>query len=558
MSWYFIAIEILCWVFIFVMLRHGIYRGRFLLHIFQQNGYKINEFLWWLGHHWNTILLPVPHLMLVLLAMAGRLYVQPWLTLTAITIVLIIFSLFWFLSVSRYLIKQVKKPLVFTSRMQRLALLFIILSIWIPVMGTRYAFDEGILFPDIYLLVFAWVFADLVMPWLLLLAAILIYPLELLIQYGYKRNARKKIIAMPDLKIIAITGSYGKTSTKFLIEALLKERYKVCTSPGSYNTPMGICKVINNNLQSSDQVLILEMGARYAGNIEELCRIASPYIAVITNVGVAHLESFGSQKAIAETKGALLNYLKPGDSAVLNGDDKQVRQMAVRKDIEVLFAGLSEQQNHLIARKVIYDERGCSFEMCYFQKSPVSDKVFGAGSSEHITMSLLGEHSIQNALLAAGTALRMGLRLPTIKLALQKVKPIEHRLELKKQNGVLILDDAFNSNPTGAKNAVSVLSSFKTGRKYVVTPGMIELGDRQDMENRQFGLWMSKHPPDHIFLVGKNQTRPIYEGLKEGGYGDDRITIVDHLFEANDQLKDRLKEGDVVLYENDLPDSYSV
>lgn len=539
------------------MLRHGLFRAKYLLHIFQQHGYKFNEFSGWLIRHWDTVLFPVPHLAMILVAMIARFYLEAYLTNTAITIVMIIFMVFWFGDISDYHRLRVKKPLVFTTRMIRLTTALVIVSLWIPVLGTSYAIHAGILIPDIFILAFAWIIVDLALPYLLLLAAVIMYPIEKLIQLRYKVMAHNKLSSMHNLKVIAITGSYGKTSTKFLIEAVLQERYKVCVTPGSYNTPMGICKVINNDLQSGDQILILEMGARYVGNIDELCRIARPDIAVITNVGMAHLESFGSIEAIAKTKGALIRHLKPGGSAVLNGDDPEVRKMAVRQDINLLFAGLSREENHISAQSITYDENGCSFEMHAGGNPKSYDGPVVPEGSEQIRMSLLGEHSVVNALLAAGTGVVMNLRLPTIKVALGKVKPVEHRLELKKQDGVLVIDDAFNSNPTGAKNAISVLSSFKTGRRYVITPGMIELGDRQESENRDFGIWMAQHRPDHVFLVGKSQTRPVYEGLKKGGYEEERITVANSLFDANDRLREFLKEGDVVLYENDLPDSYT-
>src|SRR5690606_37317585 len=138
---------------------------------------------------------------------------------------------------------------------------------------------------------------------------------------GYIKQAQKKLKSMPDLLIIAITGSYGKTSTKFALATILSERFSVCFTPGSYNTPMGICKVINNDLQPNHQILVLEMGARYEGNIRELCDIAHPNIAILTNIGIAHLETFGSEDVIARTKGELIDALNPGDTAIDNGDD---------------------------------------------------------------------------------------------------------------------------------------------------------------------------------------------------------------------------------------------
>jgi UDP-N-acetylmuramoyl-tripeptide--D-alanyl-D-alanine ligase len=585
-SWYYALLEGLSWIVVAVMLRHALYRGRYLLHIFQQKGYKFNEFSAWLVRNWNSVLLPVPNLALILLVLVTLYYLEPLFTTSSIAVVLFIFAVYWFGSVSEFGIKEVKKPLVFTPRVIRLTVVNVVLAAWIPLLGTALSFYRGTLFPDMYTLLIAWAFAGLLLPYLLLLAALIVHPLEKFIQYRFKIKARRKIASMPNLKVIAVTGSYGKTSTKFLLDSVLKERFRVCTTPGSYNTPMGICKVINNDLQTGDQVLILEMGARYAGNIDELCRIARPDIAVVTNVGLAHLESFGSVDVIAHTKGALIRHLPPGGVAVLNGDDPRVRAMADRNDISVIHTGLSETGNHIRAGEISYDENGCSFVMhadpagggagstgkssieisgsgrsVAGQSAPARPEALPElqwdGGTERITMALLGRHSVENALLAAAAGLAMGLRLPTIRVALQKARPVAHRLELKKRNGVLVIDDAFNSNPVGARNAVSVLSEFRAGKKYVVTPGMIELGDRQDEENRNFGRYMAENPPDHVFLVGEKQTRPVYEGLQDGGYPAEAVTVVASLFEANELLRQRLADGDVVLYENDLPDSYT-
>lgn len=528
--------------------------------MFQQKGYKWKEFSAWLGRHWSTVLLPAPHLALILLVLVAHNYLERWLTTSSIAVVLVIFTAFWFGSVSGYADARIKKPLVYTPRVIRLMLVFAVLAVWVPLVGTAYSFYSGTLFPNIYALVVAWTIADLVLPYLLLLAAAVMYPAERFIQYRFKQKARRKLASMPDLTVIAITGSYGKTSTKFLLDSVLKERFRVCTTPGSYNTPMGICKVINNDLQPGDQVLILEMGARYAGNIDELCRIARPDMSIVTNVGIAHLESFGSIEAIARTKSAVVRHLPTGGIALLNGDDPRVRAMADREDITPVMAGIEREDNRIHANNITYDERGCSFELHVKQgENPGigTSGVWEQGATEQVTITLLGEHSVQNALLAAGAGLVMGLRSATVKVGLQKARPVEHRLELKKRNGILVIDDAFNSNPIGAKNAVTVLYGFKTGKKYVVTPGMIELGDLQDAENREFGLHMAQYPPDHVYLVGPLQTHPVYEGLVEGGYPKDGVTVVNSLFEANDLLRDRLREGDVVLYENDLPDSYS-
>jgi UDP-N-acetylmuramoyl-tripeptide--D-alanyl-D-alanine ligase len=317
----------------------------------------------------------------------------------------------------------------------------------------------------------------------------------------------------------------------------------VCFTPGSFNTPMGITKVINDDLDATHQILILEMGARYAGNIDELCRIARPDVSVFSNVGIAHLETFGTQTAIAETKGAIIRHLPPGGTAVVNADDSLVMGQANRTDISVMAVGL--HKGRLRAEDIRYDATGCHFT--------VTD---GTDKSVRVSSRLLGAHNVQNILLGFGVGLTFGLRLETMALAASRIEPVEHRLELKSAGPYTIIDDAFNSNPVGAANAVEVLRSFTGGRRAIVTPGMVELGDVEADENRRFGEAIGRSGIELAILVGLERSKPIAEGIRATGFPEDRIRIEASLFTANEFLRTWLQEGDVVLYENDLPDVY--
>jgi UDP-N-acetylmuramoyl-tripeptide--D-alanyl-D-alanine ligase len=188
---------------------------------------------------------------------------------------------------------------------------------------------------------------DFLLPTTVLVACTVAVPIEKSIQNGFKRQARNKLASMPHLQIIAITGSYGKTSIKFAIAEILKQRFNVLATPGSFNTPMGICLVINRDLKPEHQILILEMGARYVGDIQELCDIARPDIGIVTNVGIAHLETFGSQQNIAMEKGVLVENVDAKGFVVLNGDDTLVREMQSRTKAKVVFAGLESPDSDL-------------------------------------------------------------------------------------------------------------------------------------------------------------------------------------------------------------------
>lgn len=541
-----------------VLLRHSLYRLRFFLHMFQQTGYKTNEFRQWLLSNLFTKWVTAEHLSYNFVILVMLYFVADRVTLTAGAIIMSMFTLFWFIGTSRYKAAKEKKPLVFTSRMKRLGglTLVMLIAVWYflrdfgTVAITMRDFAAPFLNTDPYFLSFGLVLIDMAIPIFVIIGALLVKPVELYIQNGFKKQAREKLASISDLKVIAITGSYGKTSTKFVIDAFLKERINVCVTPGSFNTPMGICKVINNDLEARHNVLILEMGARYEGNIKELCSIARPDIAVITNVGLSHLETFGSREAIFREKSSLAREMKYRGTLVLNGDDPLVLKMAdLRNDANIVITGVG---GTVQALNVETGPEGTSFLMQWL------DEAGNLQQQETIRTRLLGSHNIQNLLLGAAVAREFGIRMKTIALAASKMEPVEHRLELKQQNGLVVIDDAFNSNPIGAKNAVDVLTSFSQGRKIIITPGMIELGEAEEEENHKFGRHIGNSGINLAILVGEEQTRPIYEGIRAADNpGSVEIKVVNSLFEANDLLSEYARQGDVVLYENDLPDTYN-
>lgn len=541
-----------------VVIRHSLFRMRFFLQMFQQNGYSLRDMMRWLSSNLFSRVVIAEHLFFNLLILGMTFYLAPRITLTAGSIIMGTFAIFWFFDETRFNPIQQKKPLVFTARMKRLAILNLLLlvSVWFLLIDFSYNrmvirdYAGAFVNTDPYFVAFFIILIDMLIPFFLLLSAVVLQPVERSIQEGFKKQARRKLAELSHLKVIAITGSYGKTSTKFTLAALLGERYQVCVTPGSFNTPMGICKVINNDLKATDEILILEMGARYQGNIKELCEIARPDLSIITSVGVSHLETFGTQEIIAYEKATLARELKPGGVLVLNGDDPRVREMqAIRGDVKSVITG---SEGTVEAVNVVSGSSGTHFNL-------VLRKADGTvQDSQQITMKLLGLHNVQNFLLAAATADQLGIRLRTMAVAATELQPVEHRLELKQRNGLTIIDDAFNSNPVGAANAVKVLGSFTGGRKIIITPGMIELGESEESFNEEFGREIGEAGIDLAILVGHERTAAIERGIHEADQQEKtEIRIVGTLFEANDLLTSYGRAGDVVLYENDLPDSYN-
>lgn len=513
-------------------------RIQFFLHLHQLEGYKNGPYLAWVLARPFDVVLRRSHLAgvgIVALAIYLPSLTPMWLLLWAMA----------FASSRRYRRDRPKKPLAMTARMTRQAVTAGVLAVLILSLATFGAFGlapaSGGSHWWIWLLALG--ITDLNAPLLVALAALLMAPVEAWIRRGFKVAARRKLAARPDLTIVAVTGSYGKTSVKFAIAEVLGQRYQVLATPGSFNTPMGICKVINNDLQDHHQVLILEMGIRHPGDIKELCEIARPHVAVITGIGIAHLESMGSSDAIAREKGSLLDYLRPGGKAVLNADDAYFEQMAAKAEhVSVSADGAPAT---LTASRIAFGSDGTRFT------------VHSADRAEaEVKMNVLGRHHVGNALLALGVGTLMDIRIRSGAHALSRLKPVAHRLALREEGGLLILDDAFNSNPVGAKNAMEVLGAFAPRRRFVITPGMVELGSRELEENQALGAHMVGHVDDAI-LVGPARTAAISAGLREAGMPGDQIHVVSTLFEARELIRELAGPGDVVLYENDLPDQYT-
>lgn len=519
-------------------------RLRYFLHMFQLEGYQPPGFRKWLRQRSGTVLFRLSHtlgIVIVLLAVVGYTWWSPfWTTALALPAWTIAFA-----SSRLYRSAKQKKPLAYTSRLKRLLATASVLATLPLVIGLIWGFGRGDLTSYLGFLG-GFFLADLWCPLWVLLAAWLMKPVETSIQNGYKRQARKHLKRRPDLHTLAITGSYGKTSVKFIIDEILKQRFNALATPGSYNTPMGICIVVNNKLRPEHQMLVLEMGIRHPGDMRELCEIAQPDTAVVTSIGVAHLETMGSKENIAQEKGTMLDYIKPGGIAVLNADDPLVLDMRKRAPGKVWLVSV---ENHpeadIAASDIRYGRTGASFLVRDDQ-----------GHEQRFQTKLLGKHNVLNILLGIAVGRSQGMRLRQIAHAVKRIKPVEHRLQLREHGAITVIDDAFNSNPVGAKNAVEILGQFTDGKRVIVTPGMIELGERQYDENRLFGEHIARNV-DLAVLIGDAQTKPIQDGLQAQGFPAEQTKVFNSLFEAQDFLKAHLGPGDVVLYENDLPDQFN-
>ncbi len=447
------------------------------------------------------------------------------------------------------IIPSEKSPLVYTERATRLSKMhekivmaaFFILSFLILI-----SFNTGD-FIKVILLAIASVLVYLFIPHLMILSTIVMKPKEESINMGFYHAAQDKIKSFQNLKVVGITGSFGKTSTKFITSTILREKLNVQDTPSSFNTPMGLSKIINNELDETKDVFIAELGAKKIGEIKEVAELVQPTIGLITSIGMTHMDSFLTIDNILKTKYELIDALPPDGIAVFNYDNNYLKRLADKTIKEKYLYGLEDVSKlDVYAKDVSVNSDGSTFTLV----------INGAGEIECKT-SLLGKHNINNLLGGATIAHILGISLEEIKSGIAKVEPIEHRLSLvKSPNGVTIIDDAFNSNPIGAKAALDVLDAFKTGKKLIVTPGMVELGDEEYEANKNFGRQIAD-VCDYVILVGKERTKPIFEGLVEKKFQQDKIFVVDSLNEATSVFGPLMQYGDVILFENDLPDNYS-
>lgn len=363
-------------------------------------------------------------------------------------------------------------------------------------------------------------------------------PFEKMNNNRYIKKAAAKIKGRELIKI-GITGSYGKTTTKNILASLLSTKYRVCISPQNYNTPMGITKTINYTLKDDDQVFIAEMGARFPKDIKDLCDIVHPSIGMITAIGNQHLESFKTHEGIMAAKYELIESLPQDGIAFFNADNSDCVKLFEKCDLQNKFA-IGENTNQVGYSDVVVSGRGTEFTLT------------ANGQSRKVTMKLLGRHIPILSAMCVQVALMLGCDFDKVVEALSTTEPIPHRLQLiYSEQNITIIDDAYNSNPRGAANALEVLSEFDAV-KIIITPGFVELGAVSERENRALGEKIAS-VCDYAFVLG-SRAEMIKSGALQAGMDESRIITVPSLSGAVDGLKG-IEGVKAVLFENDLPDN---
>ena len=506
------------------------------LMMLQQNSYRNERYMRWLRNSQDTTstsrLIAIVILFLSLTSFCPN-FIGAYLIL--------LFSIF---HSYRLIVAKYKKTLVFTNRARRIYAVASFLAVAV-ICGGVFAFGNvgdinSMLTTSAILSLGAYIGSHIVM----YVANILLAPVEKHINKGYYNDAARILAAMPDLKIIGITGSYGKTSTKHYLHRILSEKYDVLMTPGSYNTTLGVIRTVREYLKPYNEVFIVEMGAKQQGDIKEICDLVHPHMGIITAVGEQHLESFKSIENVQSTKFELIDALPQNGAGVVNDDFPYVANRKVN-NVECVRYAVNETANATFtAKDIVYDETGTRFT------------IVGGGKELQLHTRLVGECNISNLIAAVIIALRLEVPDEKIRYAVEKIEQVEHRLNLKRTpGGITIIDDAFNSNPTGSKMAMDVLSRFNKGKRIVITPGMIELGDKQYELNEALGVKIAECA-DVAIIVGEYNKDALLNGIKQGNMNSENVHAVASFNEAQKVLASIAKAGDTVLYENDLPDTF--
>ncbi len=519
-----------------------VFVGYRLLQMLQLTGYKLKAFSKWFRE--------------TKCSYVSRLFMLSFLSFLSMTLTNVLledffvgrFQIFSYLSIAFYLLfcllfiynlfnSKQKTPLKYTKRMIRLVVVYTIIvavvTVAVEYLGFKYL--PFISFGLISVI-------PLFLPVAVFVAYFITWPLERLIAKSYIKKAKKVLENRKDLKVIGITGSYGKTSVKNILSTILSEKYKICPTPASYNTPLGLAKTILSNLKKDDEIFIAEMGARQIGDINELCEMVCPSIGIITGIGNQHLLTFGTIDNIIKTKTELAEFvLKQKCGLYVNTEGMFAKEICDKYKDAI---SVSLKENIFNVSDIVTNKNGSSFV------------ISSGGKKKKCETILLGTHNISNIILACTVAYDLGLTLDEIAKGIEKLHSVAHRLEIIKSSSYYtIIDNSYNSSVQGSEASVEVLSHFE-GKKFVITPGLVELGKEQFNANFEFGKTMAK-VCDYVIIDSTINFEAINSGLLFAGFDKEHILRAGNLSQAVQVLNTLAEPNDVVLFENDLPDNYS-
>ncbi|WP_058485628.1 UDP-N-acetylmuramoyl-tripeptide--D-alanyl-D-alanine ligase [Defluviitalea phaphyphila] len=338
-----------------------------------------------------------------------------------------------------------------------------------------------------------------------------------------------------NIPFIAITGSVGKTSTKDMIASVLSQKYKVLKTEGNFNNEIGVPLTVFR-LNKEHEVAVIEMGMNHFGEIDNLSYIVKPDIAVITNIGVSHIENLGSREGILRAKSEIFNHLKKDGIAVLNGDDDLLRTLENKIPFEISYFGLNS--NNDIYAKDIKSKGAIGVDVV----------VILENKKIPIQIPAPGKHMVYNALSAIAVGQKLNLTINEMQKGVLAFKSSNMRMNIIKTNkNVYIINDVYNASPQSMKAAIDVLEECSEGkRKIAILGDMLEMGDFSYKGHKEVGEYIAKKNIDYLFCVGK-EAKYISEGAIDFGMDRKRVEVFKNQEELWDRLYTFITEEDMFL-----------
>lgn len=508
-------------------------RMKHALHMFQQNRYEHPRYIPWVLQSKTTWSLFFSSLLMGVVIILSVIIEIPFVS---IALYLGLFGLYW---VFRSKTKHVK-PLVITARVTRQIVVFYVLVLLVLASITLISLEPSFrnLFLGLTLLVM-----HVLIHFVMMIVGYLTAPLERLVHAHFMRMTRKILKQHSRLITIGITGSYGKTTSKNIMHEVLSSSFYTLMTPASFNTPMGITKTVRELLKPIHQVFVCEMGADKVNEIHVLMNMVKPQFGIVTEVGPQHLDTFKTQDNILKEKMKMIEELPLSGCGFINYDNELIRSYHIKSKVPVVKIGLEHPECDYRGENIVITNRGCQF-----------DVVTKDGLRQPLETKLLGRHNVMNILFAVAVARHLQVDWDDIAKAIKQLKPVSHRLEPKVMFGLNVIDNAYNSNPQSAKHSLEVLKMMP-GVRFLITPGMVELGEQTDQYNENFGANMINHV-DEVILIGKNRSLPIQKGLMNSGFDMNHVHVVNSTSEAFEVVKKKATPADSILIENDLPDAF--
>lgn len=451
--------------------------------------------------------------------------------------------------------KKLVKSLVWTTKIKLIYLLsfFQILLISWLIANLNLFFFGFVLFVGLQLF-----FIPLV------LSVIILFPIDYVFKKIIIQNAKIKIKKHTNLKIIAIAGSYGKTTFKEILYTILSQKHKVLRTPENINTPIGISRLINKTLNDSHEILIVEMGEYFRGDIKNLCQITQPDISVVTGINEAHYERLKNMETTISTIFEVVKYAKKDALIVLNSDDKNIiknyqneakaltnlsndryTKRLVEKSKKIIFYGKNDSK--IYVKNIILDTQNLKTDFELFENKKFINSY---------SIPIIAEYGVYDLVGAIEIALELKMPWSFINQGIKKIKPVPHRLNVKynQKTNITIIDDTYNTNPEGLKYAINLLKQFN-GRKIYITPGMAEAGTASKDIHTDLAKMLTE-VADMVILIKTSSSMFILEGLKKYKFNNENIKIYNHQQEVYDDMDNFSKSGDVILFQNIWPESY--